>query len=186
MARLPARTRLLGSSLGLLAVTTLAGGGQVPANERFEAGLEAGNGRLVLPAGEHVFEAPVEVNLARLGAVSIRADGPVTIRMAGPGPAFRLKGTHEGTADPRSFEEETWRERMPLLEGFEIVGDHREADGIELTGTMQATVARVSVRKARHGIRLVKRNRNVIISDCHLYENSGIGLFLDDVNLHQI
>jgi hypothetical protein len=156
------------------------------ANEKFQRTLTAGKGRLVIPAGVHLFKAPLVVDLATLGSVSIRSDGPVTIRMAGPGPAFRFVGTHEGTADPGSFKSESWRQRMPLLEGIEIVGAHAEADGIELTGTMQAILSRVSVRKARHGIRLVKRNRNVIISDCHLYENSGIGLYLDDVNLHQI
>lgn len=161
-------------------------GAQEAANERVARELEEGKGRLVLPAGVHVFRAPLVVDLARLGAVSIRGDGPVTIRMEGAGPAIRVVGTHEGTADPRSFREETWLQRMPMIEGFEIVGGHPEADGIELRGTMQATLSRVSVRKARHGIRLVGRNRNVVISDCHLYENRGIGVFLDNVNLHQI
>lgn len=32
----------------------------------------------------------------------------------------------------------------------------------------------------------MERNRNVAISAVHLYHNRGIGLFLDDVNLHQI
>ncbi|MGW8182240.1 MAG: right-handed parallel beta-helix repeat-containing protein, partial [bacterium] len=64
--------------------------------------------------------------------------------------------------------------------------NHPEASGIEATGTMQAIITRVIVRKALHGIHLIKRNRNVLISDCHLYENRGIGIFLDKVNLHQI
>jgi Right handed beta helix region len=42
------------------------------------------------------------------------------------------------------------------------------------------------IRKCRHGIHLANRDRNVIISDCHIYDNSGIGVFLDSVNLHQI
>src|SRR5690606_21631383 len=28
-------------------------------------------------------------------------------------------------------------------------------------------------------------NRNVVISDCHIYDNRGIGIYYDDVNLHQ-
>jgi hypothetical protein len=168
-----------------LAVGQLSIAQEAPKNP-FQAALVTGKGRLVIPAGVHEFKAPLVVDLAVLGAVSIRADGPVTIRMAGPGPAIRFVGTHEGTADPKSFKEETWKQRMPLLEGIEIVGAHPEADGVELAGTMQAILSRLSVRRARHGIRLVKRNRNVIISDCHLYENSGIGLYLDEVNLHQI
>jgi hypothetical protein len=75
---------------------------------------------------------------------------------------------------------------MPLISGIEILGAHEEADGVELDQTVAATIDRVSVRWCRHGIRLFRRNRNVIISNCHFYENSGIGVYLDDVNLHQI
>jgi hypothetical protein len=60
-----------------------------------------------------------------------------------------------------------------------------EADGIEATGTMQITISRVAVHEARHGMHLTVRNRNVIISDCHLYHNTGIGVFYDNVDLHQ-
>jgi hypothetical protein len=75
---------------------------------------------------------------------------------------------------------------MPIVEGVEILGNHPEADGIALLRTVKATVSKVSVRWCRHGIHLVERNRNVTVSDVHLYENQGVGLFLDDVNLHQI
>ena len=34
-------------------------------------------------------------------------------------------------------------------------------------------------------VRRLLRNRNVLISDCHIYDCSGIGVFLDRVNLHQ-
>jgi parallel beta-helix repeat protein len=125
-------------------------------------------------------------DLAKIGAAVVHCEGPVTLVMAGPGPALKFIGTHRGTAGPKTFKPETWRERMPLVSGLEILGAHKEADGIELIRTMQATISRVVIRKARHGIHLVDRNRNVIISNCHLYENSGVGIYLDDVNLHQI
>lgn len=72
-----------------------------------------------------------------------------------------------------------------MVDGLEIVGSHPEASGIEATGTMQLTLTRVVVRKALHGIHLVNRNRNVIISNCHIYENGGVGIYYDNVNLHQ-
>jgi hypothetical protein len=37
-----------------------------------------------------------------------------------------------------------------------------------------------------HGVHLVQRNRNVIVSECHFYNNRGIGVFLDQLNLHQV
>jgi hypothetical protein len=77
------------------------------------------------------------------------------------------------------------RQRMPTVEGLSIVGEHAEADGIEAKGTFQLTLRGVHIRKCRHGVRLVERNRNVLIDGCHIYENSGIGVFYDHVNLHQ-
>jgi len=50
---------------------------------------------------------------------------------------------------------------------------------------MQATLRDLTIRKTRHAIRLKKRNRNVIIRDCHLYQNTGAGVYYDHVNLHQ-
>ncbi|HEV3385951.1 MAG TPA: right-handed parallel beta-helix repeat-containing protein, partial [Gemmata sp.] len=102
-------------------------------------------------------------------------------------PAFHFVGSHQGTADPKSFKEVVWsRERMPSVDGLEIVGDHPDADGIEASGTMQLTLTRLLLRKCRHGVHLTGCNRNVIVSDSHIYQNRGIGVFLDAVNLHQI
>ncbi len=74
---------------------------------------------------------------------------------------------------------------MPTVEGLAIVGEHAEADGIEAKGTFQLTLRGIHIRKCRHGVRLVERNRNVLIDGCHIYENSGIGVYYDHVNLHQ-
>jgi hypothetical protein len=106
--------------------------------------------------------------------------------MAGPGPALRLLGTHEGTADPASFKPNVWqRQRAPMIDGLEIVGEHERADGIEASLTMQLTVTRTVIRKVVHAIHLTRRNRNIVIANCHLYENRGAGIFYDQVSLHQ-
>lgn len=129
---------------------------------------------------------PLVFDLAKHKAVAVKATGGVTIVMDGPGPALRFLGSHQGSASPASFVPATWNERMPTISGIEILGNHAEADGIELEQTVGAIVSGVSVRWCRHGIHLVNRNRNVIVTACHLYENSGVGIYLDDVNLHQI
>jgi Right handed beta helix region len=145
------------------------------------------NGSLLLPPGVHRITRTLEITLGQSRSVSIMAEsGPATLIMDGPGPAIRIVGSHEGSAAPSSFAPATWNERMPLIEGIEIVGNHPEADGIELSHCVQPTLNRVAIRWCRHAVHLIERNRNVIISDCHFYENRGIGLFLDDVNLHQI
>ena len=109
------------------------------------------------------------------------------IVMQGAGPAIRLIGGHRGTADPGSFQDGMLNnERMPTVRNLEIIGAHKEADGLELVGTMQAVVSGVALRGLRHGVHLTRRNRNVIISDCQIYHNRGVGIYLDAVNLHQI
>jgi hypothetical protein len=149
--------------------------------------IDEGSGNLLLGQTKTLrITRTLEIDLTKHGAVTLQAAGGVTLIMDGPGPALRFTGSHGGSASPKSFKPATWNERMPIVSGIEIVGNHPEADGIELVRTVEAIVNRTSVRWCRHGIHLVERNRNVIVSDCHLYENSGIGLYLDDVNLHQI
>jgi hypothetical protein len=51
---------------------------------------------------------------------------------------------------------------------------------------MQLSIVGLVVREALHGVHLIDRNRNVLLSECHLYHNRGVGVFLDRLNLHQI
>ncbi|MBN8628297.1 MAG: right-handed parallel beta-helix repeat-containing protein, partial [Planctomycetes bacterium] len=109
------------------------------------------------------------------------------IVMAGKGPAFRFVGTHaKGSADPGTFDAKVWRnQRMPMIDGLEFTGTNPEADAVQVDGTMQFTMTRSLIRNVRHGIHLVNRNRNILVSDCHIYHNTGIGIFYDNLSLHQ-
>ncbi len=149
--------------------------------------LDANDGNLILKRGIYRLTKGLEIDLVKHGAVVVKPeDGGVTLIMDGPGAAIRISGSHEGSASPKSFKVDTWNERMPIVEGIEIIGNHPEADGVVLFQTVKPIINKVTARWCRHGITLATRNRNVVISDCHLYENSGVGIYLDDVNLHQI
>ena len=148
--------------------------------------IDAGLGEVFFPKGIYRITKTLLVDLDRIGYSSIHSTGGSRIIMEGPGPAFRLVGTHQKSAAPQTFSEDVWdRQRMPLLDGLAITGAHPDAVGIEAAGTMQLTVSRVHVRNVLNGIQLTGNNRNVIISDCHIYSNRGIGIFYDEVNLHQ-
>lgn len=149
---------------------------------------EAKDGLLEFPKGNYRLTKTIEIKLAERGVTSLSGfDGVGRITMAGPGPAFRFIGTHTGSAAPESFKPGIWEtERMPQVDGLEIVGAHAEADGLEFVKVMQPTVRATLIREMRHGIRLTDRDRNVLIDSCHIYNLSGVGVFLDHVNLHQI
>jgi len=106
--------------------------------------------------------------------------------MHGAGPAFEFIGHHTKSADPLSFTPEVWvRERMPTVSQIEIEGKHPEADGLRFIGVMEPTLTGVLIRRVRNAVHLTQRCRNVLISHCHIYHNTGIGIWMDNVNLHQ-
>jgi len=164
-----------------------AGDGTADDTAAVREAIEAGTGGVRFPPGTYRLTDSVEIDLDATGPVSIAGDGTPKIVMEGAGPAFRFVGTHDGTAYPSTVDDAVWRsQRLPTVDGIEIVGNHPDAVGFEATGTVQLTLTRVLVREAHHGIHLRDLNRNVAVSGCHLYDNSGIGVYLDDVDLHQI
>jgi hypothetical protein len=163
------------------------GDGKADDTAAIQAAVDARIGEVRLPRGTYRITRPIAIDLDEVGWTSLSGGGVARIVMAGAGPAVRFVGTHEGTASPRSVRPNVYaRQRMPAVEGVEFVGAHERAGAIQATGTMKLTVTRVVVRECLHAIHLVERNRNVIVSDCHLYHNRGVGVYLDDVNLHQI
>jgi hypothetical protein len=138
--------------------------------------------------GHYRITKPIVVDMAAAGYTSITGSaGTAKVIMDGPGPAFDFRGNHTGTADPEGFSPKIWtQERMPLIQGLEIEGRHPEADGIHCYQTAMSTFEGVLLRKLRHGIHFTQRARNVLISHCHIYDNSGVGIFFDHINTHQI
>jgi hypothetical protein len=172
------------------------GDGKTDDTESIAHTLEKGDGVLEFPRGTYLVSKTITIALAKTGRAAITGTGGVAkIVMAGEGPAFHLLGTHAGSAHPPDFKPEVWAsQRMPTVTQIEIEGTPdglqgpagAKADGFLIEGTMQATFEGVLIRNVRHGIRIHKRNRNVLISHCHIYHNTGIGVFIDSVNLHQI
>lgn len=162
------------------------GDGKTDDSAAVQAAINAGSGSVYFPKGIYRITRTIEVDLDKVGYTTLRSHGAAQIVMSGAGPAFKFVGTHFKSADPKNYQQNIWtRQRMPMIDNLSILGDHPNAVGIEAIGTMQLTVTRLHVRKALHGIHLTGSNRNIAISDCHLYENSGIGIYYDDVNLHQ-
>ncbi|MER3417062.1 MAG: hypothetical protein C4297_12745 [Gemmataceae bacterium] len=165
-----------------------AGDGTTDDTDAFEHALQEGDGLIEVPRGDYVLTRPLVVPLDKLGRFSLSGlGGQGRLVMRAAGPAVHLLGTHAGTADPTQVSDRVWsQQRFPHLEGIEIVGAHEQADGIRLEGTMQATLARILIRRCRVAIHLVRRNRNVIVDSCHIYHSRRLGIWLDGVNMHQI
>lgn len=149
--------------------------------------IQKGDGHLVFPRGDYLISRPLHIPLQLHGRIAIDGSGGTArILMNGSGAALHLTGTHRRSAHPEHFVEGIWeRERLPTVQDIEIVGRHAQADGIFIDGAMQPTLSRVLIRRCRHGVHLASRDRNVLLDSCHIYHNTGIGVFLDRVNLHQ-
>ncbi len=162
------------------------GDGVADDTEAIQKAIDSAQGNVQFPKGRYRISRSLVVDLDKTGFTSLHGQGVAEVIMAGPGPAIKLVGTHFRSADPGGFDDKVWRQqRMPLVDGLGITGEHPEAVGIEAVGTMQWTATRLHLRKLLHGIHLTGNNRNVTISDCHIYENHGVGIYYDDVNLHQ-
>ncbi len=161
------------------------GDGKADDTEAIQRAAEGGS--VSFPKGKYRLTKTVTIDLDHTGFAALSSDGTATVIMTGAGPAFHFVGTHAGSADPGQVKPEVWdRQRMPAMTGLEIVGaENPEADGIEVTGVMELNIFGVNIHDLRHAIHLTKRNRNIIISDCHLYHNKGCGVLYDHVNLHQ-
>ena len=154
--------------------------------DAIQRAIDSKVGQVTFGKGTYRISRPLEITLDETGYTSLSGGGVAKLEMLGPGPAIRVIGTHRGTADPKSISENVWaHQAMPLIDGIRIMGKHPEAVGVEATGTMQLTLSRLHLRGLLHGVRLIDTNRNVVISECHIYENNGIGVFYDNVDLHQ-
>jgi hypothetical protein len=169
----------------------LAGDGVTDDAPALQKAIDSSSGAIVLPSGTFLLKKTLVVDLAKVGFTSIDGRGTATLKMVGEGPAIRIVGTHGGTAAPESVKPGVWqKERTPLIRDLEIIGEkvaskENTADGIEADGTMMLTLRGLVMRQLRHAVHLVNRNRNVMIDGCHIYENDGIGVYYDHVNLHQ-
>ena len=163
------------------------GDGLTDDTEAIQHAIDDGDGHLEFPRGEYRISQTLLVDMEKRSRTSIGgAGGTAKIVMHGPGPAIFLKATHAKTADPIGFRPEEWQhERMPTVDGIEIEGRHPEADGIHIVGVMQPTLTRVLIRQVRTAVYVTDRARNIVINGCHFYHNTGVGIHLDKVNLHQ-
>ena len=163
------------------------GDGATDDTSAIEHAIEQGDGWLEFPRGDYVITRTLRLALADIGRTGIHGSGGTAkLVMRGAGPALAIVGTHQRSADPASFSPEVWSgQRLPTIDAIEIEGAHAQADGIYIEGAMQPTLTRLLIRECRHAIHLHRRVRNVIIGDCHIYHNRGIGVWFDQVDAHQ-
>lgn len=165
------------------------GDGITDDTEAIYAALAAAeDGEIYFSRGVYRISRSIMIDLSVHGPLTIRGvAGGSTIAMEGEGAAFVVRGNHDGSALPASVEEDVWaREKFFVLESVEILGKNEEADGIEMIRLMQPVVRNCLFRNLRYGIHLVVRNRNVMLEGNHIYHGNKYGVFLDEVNLHQI
>ncbi|TWU48902.1 Pectate lyase superfamily protein [Rubripirellula tenax] len=173
-------SRLMGDGIGI-------GDGITDDTVAIQRAVDDASGDIRLGSGTFRITKPIVVNLEKVGRTSFSGGGVARIVMDGPGPAIRIVGTHDEDVSPTDVSDSVWnRQNGPMIEGIEIVGKHPQAIGIEADGTVQLTITRLIVRNCDHAIQMVRRNGNVSISQCHLFQNAGVGCLIDQSAAQQI
>src|SRR5690606_14218009 len=113
----------------------------------------ADDGEILFSKGLYRITRSINIALEQYGPLTIKGvAGASTIIMDGPGAAFVIRGTHEGSALPATVKEDVWaRENFFLIESLEIVGKQEDSDGIQLVGLMQPVVRNCLIRNSRYG-----------------------------------
>ncbi len=78
--------------------------GKADASDMLQTAIDVGRGSLSIPRGRYLLKKSLVVNLAQSDYCQLVGDGPVTLIMAASGPAIRLVGTHEKSADPATLQ----------------------------------------------------------------------------------
>ena len=163
------------------------GDGKTDDTDAIQHAIDQGDGIVEFPRGDYRVTKTIQIDLQKVSRISLDGmGGTAKILSEANGATFAFKGTHASTADPAGFRPEEWkRERMPMVKDLEIEGRTKNTDGVSFEGVMQPTLCGVLIREVRNCVHLKSRNRNLIIDHCHFYHNTGIGVFFDEVNLHQ-
>ena len=104
----PAVTIKLGTDIQTFGVSR---NGQDDVTKPLQKMIDSGIGSIVLPRGTYRITEPLVIDLDKVGFTSITGDGTPRIVMAGPGPAIKFIGTHEGTAAPTTVKDNVWRKQ---------------------------------------------------------------------------
>lgn len=163
------------------------GDGSTDDTDAIQRAVDAPVGLIFFPRGDYRISHTIQVALDQRGRTAIHGAGARLIHH-GHGPALRFLGTHtRGTArltdlSPAVVE----RQLSPLLADIEIVGAHDAADGVQIDATHMLTIENAFIRSCRYGIHAVRHNRNLIVTAAKIFACHQIGIFLEDVDFHQV
>ena len=85
------------------------GDGTADDTAAIQKAVDSSAGDVQFPRGRYLLTKPIVIDLDRVGYTSISGNGTAQVIMAGPGPAFRFVGTHEGSASPATFKDNVWK-----------------------------------------------------------------------------
>ena len=163
------------------------GDGVTDDTDAIQRAVDAPVGLVYFPRGDYRISRSIQVALAERGRTAIRGASARLVHY-GEGPALRFLGTHrQGTARLTHLTPDVaQRQLSPLLADIEIMGAHEAADGVFMDGTHMLTIENAFIRTCRYGIHAVRHNRNLIVTGAKVFACHGIGIFLEEVDFHQV
>ncbi|SER71686.1 glycosyl hydrolase family 28-related protein [Psychrobacillus sp. OK032] len=134
------------------------------------------------PGKIYLISSTIKIDLTNIKGIQANN---AKILLSGDFAAFHLKGNKtNGGAEPLSnvgLEQEL----SPVIEQLHVYSNNHEGTALILDGTFGVNISKSHFYKLKKGIEVINRNRNVIITENHLWDIAEYGIHYNNVNLHQ-
>lgn len=154
-----------------------------------QVAFDAANGHMVVfPPGKYKVTDTLTINPAKVRRIE-GAGAYIKFASTLDIPLFDIVGSlTAGTADPSNSQTISLRdtEIMPIISGLALYSETRHyGTGFRIRHVFGAILQDLHIQGFKTGIEFLSHNRNVIISDCHIWDNSLYGIHFNEVSQHQ-
>lgn len=158
------------------------GDGKTDDTEAFQQAAQQKGIIRLEPGKTYLIKSTIKIDLTNIKGIQANN---AKILLSGDFAAFHLKGNKtKGGAEPLSnvgLEQEF----SAVIEQLHVFSKNHEGTALILDGTFGVNISKSHFYNLKKGIEVINRNRNVIITENHLWDIAEYGIHYNNANLHQ-
>lgn len=158
------------------------GDGKTDDTEAFQQAAKQKGILRLEPGKTYLISSTIKIDLTNIKGIQANN---AKIFLSGDFPAFHLKGnkTNGGAEPPSNAGLEN--EFSAVIEQLHVYSKNHEGTALILDGTFGVNISKSHFYNLKKGIEVINRNRNVIITENHLWDVAEYGIHYNNANLHQ-